>query len=237
MHAIPENFRLIWAASDQLISWAEIKIAESSHLVGHLSLIEIYMSGVQVVQRTKIKSDRHTALAGLFMRTFDALSHSVRAATSGNYSGAAMYARDLLETHFLIDFLLDEVGRPEKWLHATPKQIKGEFSPSNIRRKLDERDGFTTEQRKQHYDLLSTLGAHPTPFALDLKRDGTRSINSGPFKHEELLRELIEEFAKICLVLSTNIVKYLAELENSAEAIAAISLTLQKNQSLYFGKP
>ncbi len=234
---LPENFRRIWDASDELIGWAESKILETPHLCEHLSLIETYMSGVEFLRKSGLASQRHTALAGLFLRTFDALSHGVRAAMSGNYSGGAMYARDLLETTFLIDFLLEAQGRPEKWLQAKPEQVKRDYSPRKIRDHLDKRDGYTTLKRKSHYDMLSTLGAHPTPAAFELKRDGTRAINAGPFKHEDLLREVLEEFSKISLQLTSLVLKYLGELDGNDLPRSVLSLTLQKNYELYFKAP
>ena len=44
-----------------------------------------------------------------------------------------MYARDLLETQFLLSYLLDEPGRPDVWLATDPKTTLSEYNPVVIR--------------------------------------------------------------------------------------------------------
>ena len=85
--------------------------------------------------------------------------------------------------------------------------------------------------------MLSTLGAHPTPAAFKLKRDRTRAINAGPFRQAELLREVLEELAKISLLLTTLVLKYLNELDGADLPKSVLSLMLQKNYELYFKVP
>lgn len=104
-----------------MMAWAASKIAEKEYLQDHFELIETYMDCVDMVRQAGPSAERHIALQGLFLRTFDALSYCVRSAMSGNYTGSAMYARDVLETQFLLSYLFDEQGRPEEWLAIDPK--------------------------------------------------------------------------------------------------------------------
>jgi hypothetical protein len=231
---IPENFRRLWAAEDDLIGWAEGIIAASEELHDHLDLVEIYMDGVDAMRQLIPDGDRHLAIGGLFLRTWDALGHSVRAALSGNYTGSAMYSRDLLETHFLIDYLMEETGRPEAWLHADAATIRKDFHPATVRKALDERDGYQERNRKRRYDELSVLGSHPTPTAFNLKRDGARMINAGPFPHEKLLQACVQEAARAAIVLGSDLLSYIhREIPNGRSFTTRLALALQRTEQKY----
>jgi hypothetical protein len=234
--AIPalENLQRLWRAQDNLIPWAASIISEVDHLKDHLDGIEVYLSCVKSTQETGIKTERHTALCGLFIRTFDAITNALRAYMSGNYTGCVMYLRDALETHFLLSYLLEEDGRPEEWLRSDYEAIRKKYAPVEIRKALDERDGFKEKKREKHYKLLSILGAYPSPQAFELKRDGTRSINVGPFKQKDLVRECIEECAKVSLLLSSDLYLYISDLPSIKTAFSAPSLRLQKTREMYY---
>lgn len=75
---------------------------DRTYLVDHLELIETYKDCVDQLRKKAPSSSYHHAYMGLFLRTFDAFSRCVRSALSGDYTGSAMMARDLLETQFLI---------------------------------------------------------------------------------------------------------------------------------------
>ncbi|WP_340110192.1 hypothetical protein [Pikeienuella sp. HZG-20] len=205
-------------------------------MIDHIELIEAYMDCVELVRVSGLSSDRFTALAGLFLRTFDALSHCTRAALSGNYSGSAMYARDLLETHFLINYLMDQPGRPEEWLRSDPQTIRKKYRPMKIREYLDARDGFKEQKRRRHYEVLSVLGSHPTPSALDLKRDGTKAINSGPFKQANMLKNCIQEAAKAAFLLSRDLITFCnGEVPQGQSRASRLALARQRSCEKYLG--
>ena len=236
--AVPDNLRRLWGAEDALMSWAEDVLLRDQYLQHHLELIETYMDCVDTVRQSLPKGDRHIALVGLFIRTFDAMSHCVRGALSGNYSGSAMYARDLIETQFLISYLMEEQGRPEAWLKADPETVRRNYAPWKIREALDKRDGFSEQKRKKHYDALSALGSHPTPAALELKRDGTKFINAGPFKQSQLLEKCIQEAARAAVTLGASLVAYCnSEIRDGRLLSSRLSLLLQRTQEMYFQQP
>ena len=99
---LPEILSLLWRAEDDLLPWAASIISEEVYLQDHLELIVAYMDCANEVRTNSGSTDRHIALVGLFIRSFDSMSHCVRSAMTGNYTGSAMYARDLLETEFLL---------------------------------------------------------------------------------------------------------------------------------------
>ncbi|MEM9307110.1 MAG: hypothetical protein AAGA74_07425 [Pseudomonadota bacterium] len=152
--------------------------------------------------------ERRVALTGLCLRVFDSISDALRLTLSGKYSASIIHLRDVLETSFLLDLLLDKENGAVEWLKASETILRKEFSPVEVRKKLDARDGFTERKREKHYKLLSSLGPHPSLKAFETKRDGQRNINVGPFKNERLLEACIEEIARISFAASVQILRY-----------------------------
>lgn len=231
-----ENIRSLWQAGDELIEWAIQMISEEPYLFDHLEIIETYMDCVEAIRKSCEKTERHTALVGLFMRTFDNLGNGLRASFSGNYSGCAMYARDSVETSFLLDFLMDQQGMPEQWLHSNQNEIRQNFHTVDIRKYLDARDGFTEQKRKKHFQMLSTLGAHPAPQAFALRKDGTNRINCGPFKQKDLLIACMQETAKCALLLTDHIRSFSNEISDGAKITSRLALVQQRIRETYFNK-
>ncbi|WP_289069393.1 hypothetical protein [uncultured Aliiroseovarius sp.] len=235
-NVVPQNLTRLWTSEDEMMTWATEVVASEEYLQDHLELIEAYMDCVEMVRRSGPSGNRHIALVGLFLRAFDASSYCVRSAMSGNYTGSAMYARDILETQFLLSYLLDEPGRPETWLSSDPETIRKKYRPIDIRTYLDERDGFIERKRMQNYHALSTLGAHPSPGGLELKRDGGKAIHSGPFKQRDTLEQCIQEAARVILPLGAMLHDYaIAEIENGPRISSRLALILQRTRVKYFG--
>ena len=233
---VPKNLTRLWAAEDDMMAWATTIVASEEYLQDHLELIEAYMDCIEMVRQSAPSGDRQIALVGLFLRTFDAASYCVRSALSGNYTGSAMYARDILETQFLLSYLLDEPGRPEVWLSSDPKNAPKEYNPVEIRKYLDNRDGFVEKKRMQNYKALSTLGSHPSPGGLELKRDGGRAIRSGPFKQRTTLEQCIQEAARVVLPLCGMLHDYCkAEMKNGPSMSSRLAIILQRTRAKYFG--
>jgi hypothetical protein len=233
---VPPNLTRLWAAEDEMLAWATSVVASEEYLQDHLEMIGTYMDCVDMVRQSGPSGDRHIALVGLFLRTFDASSYCVRSAMSGNYTGCAMYARDILETQFLLSYLLDEPGRPEVWLSSDPKTSPEKYKPVVVRKYLDDRDGFVEKKRLKSYKALSTLGAHPSPGGLELKRDGGRAIRSGPFKQRNSLEQCIQEAARVILPLSGILHDYcIAEVKDGQILSSRLALILQRTREKYFG--
>lgn len=234
-YVVPPNLTRLWTAEDEMMTWATEIVASEEYLQDHLEMIESYMDCIEMVRRSGPSGDRHIALLGLFLRTFDALSYCVRSAMSGNYTGSAMYARDILETQFLLGYLLDKPGRPEAWLSTDPKTSPKEYRPVVVREYLDDRDGFVEKKRMQNYKALSTLGTHPSPGGLELKRDGSKVIRSGPFKQRDTLEQCIQEAARVTLPLCEMLRDYCnAEVKDGHNITSRLVLILQRTREKYF---
>jgi len=83
-YVVPKNLTRLWAAEDEMMVWATEVVASEDYLQDHLELIEAYMDCVEMVRKSGPSGDRHIALVGLFLRTFDASSYCVRSAMSGS---------------------------------------------------------------------------------------------------------------------------------------------------------
>lgn len=233
--AVPKNLMCLWGTEDETLVWATEVVASENYLQDHLQLIETYMDCVNMVRQSANNDKRSIALVGLFLRTFDASSYCLRSAMSGNYTGSAMYARDILETQFLLNYLLDAPGRPEEWLRSDPKNPPKEYNPVEIRKKLDERDGFEEKRRMESYKAFSVLGAHPNPGGFELKRDSARRIHAGPFKQRETLELCIQEAARAVLPLCEMLRDYcISEIRNGEILSSPLALILQRTREKYF---
>lgn len=233
---VPANLTSLWREEDAVINWSQQVIAEPerTYLVEHLELVETYMDCVDQLRQKAPREDYHTALMGLFLRSFDALSRCVRSALSGDYTCSAMMARDLLETQFLISYLQEDPERPTKWLRADSKQLKEAYKAVKIREALDERDGLKGQKRREHYAVLSSI-AHPTPTAFQMKDDGSGLMRNGPHRNADLLEGCLQEAARQSMLLGVCLVVYAHDVPNGPTSSSRLSLLLQKNRAVYFG--
>jgi hypothetical protein len=68
------------------------------------------------------------------------------------------------------------------------------FSPTSVRKALDDRDGFEGKKRQEIYRLMSELATHPTYAGFKLLApDG--KVHLGPFFNVKYLKHLIHELA------------------------------------------
>jgi hypothetical protein len=110
-----------------------------------------------------------------------------------------------LETYFLVDYLRSNPAQISVWKNADDKTLKTDFSPRRIREELDKRDGYTQQERKKFYDLVSQHASHATSKGFHLTRQGGLG-RIGPFVDEAKLQAWLEEMAKrfghaaICLL-------------------------------------
>jgi hypothetical protein len=93
------------------------------------------------------------------VRLFNAASASIKLAMSGYYHKAFDQVRDILETYFLLDYLLSHPEKIARWKASDKKQRIAHFGPGIIRTALDKRDEHTGG-RKKIYDALSEHASH-----------------------------------------------------------------------------
>ena len=122
------------------------------------------------------------------IRLFNAASASIKLALSGYYQKAFDQVRDVIETGFLVDYLISHPQEIAVWRAADKKVRKERFGPDPVRRALDKRDGYTGNKRKMIYDLISEAASHAsfTGFALVANTE-TNLGEIGPFFDEKSL--------------------------------------------------
>jgi hypothetical protein len=134
----------------------------------------------------------------LGVRVFNTTGSALSALLAGYYQTATMQMRDVLETWFLLDYFGIDAGRIQQWRTLPEKERRKLFGPVDIRKALDARDGFKGMKRAEHYRILSSYGAHPSPESFRLyRRDANGLAIIGPFFEETSLASLLAELAKI----------------------------------------
>src|SRR5262245_5546806 len=94
----------------------------------------------------------------LGIRLFNGAAAVLKLCLSGYYQTAALQARDLLETAFLLDLFTADAALIAVW-RADSNDAR--FRPVRVRMTLDDRDGFRERKREQAYKLLCELAGHP----------------------------------------------------------------------------
>src|SRR5262249_40126330 len=141
------------------------------------------------------------------IRLFNASASTLKLALSGYYQTAALQARDLLETAFLLDlFTHDRTLIPAWRTDANDTR----FRPMNVRKLLDDRDGFAGKKRFEAYKLLCDIAGHPNPagFRLLTSAPGGDAC-CGPFFDAALMTALLEELAKLIVLAAAAFMRLL----------------------------
>src|SRR5205823_7614554 len=87
------------------------------------------------------------------------------------------------------DYLRSNPAQTSVWKNADNKTLKKDFSPLRIREELDKRDGYTQQDRKKFYDLVSQHASHATYKGFQLTTQGGLG-RIGPFVDEAKLQGL-----------------------------------------------
>jgi hypothetical protein len=106
------------------------------------------------------------------------------------------------------------------------------FAAFEIRKFLDDRDGFTARKRAEHYKLLCSLGAHASYQGFQLLQPiPGGDAHCGPFFAETALTATVGELAKISVGAAGNFTMFF-----SADSIPDLEVKLRfmEKQSLWF---
>jgi hypothetical protein len=151
---------------------------------------------------------------------------------AGYYQCSVMIQRDLLEVSFLLDYFKSNPKLIAEWKACSETERNKKFSAFEIRKFLDDRDGFTERKRAEHYKLLCNLGAHASYQGFQLLQpvpDG--DAHCGPFFAETSLTPTISELAKIATLAAGNFTMFF-----SPDSIADLEVKLRfmEKQSFWF---
>lgn len=210
MEKLPENLDLIHQGENEIRSQSIRTIGGSSDLSMHVKMIEQVMDTLQFYRMHYDEdTQEQVAVKLLGARLFNSIAAAFGLSLRGYYQAGTVHTRDVLETTFLLDYFSIDLRLIDKWMTASDKARQKEFGQVKIRQALDERDGYTTQKRHEHYKLLCNLAAHPTAEGIGLLRPTHEDLAiMGPYPSAAWLRASIEELVKVCLIASDVFVKF-----------------------------
>src|SRR5262249_44734450 len=161
---LPKNLIRLHAEEERIRHVSLDQVASEPELPLHIEAIEASLT-VFLHFATNWPSDDidKRTIQHLGLRLCNTTTGSFKLAMAGNHQGAAMLARDLIETGLLLDLLRTKPHLIAVWREAETRRERDPFQPVKVREALDERDGFTEKNREKHYRVLSTYAAHPHP--------------------------------------------------------------------------
>jgi hypothetical protein len=195
-HQLRDNLHTLHAEEERLREASLTLIGTRQVLRDHLAIVHEAMNAVFAFTQEHVHgSDDELTLQLLGIRLFNDAAASIKLALSGYYQKAFVHVRDIVETHFLVDYLRSNPDKIAVWKSATRKQRLTDFSPGRIRNALDKRDGYTAGMRKATYDLISEHASHASYRGFQMASQGGLG-KLGPFMDEAKLQAWLEEMAK-----------------------------------------
>lgn len=191
-----DNLHSLHRHEEELRSKSLASIKTSADLADHLKLVSETMNAIYAYSHDHPhQSDDELTIQLLGLRLFNAAGASIKLALSGYYQKAFDQVRDILETHFLLDYLTTYREKIPKWKAADKKTRIAKFGPGFIRTALDNRDGYTSGQRKRIYDLISEHASHASYPGFGLVMNDKNLGEVGPFFDEKKLAVWLQELA------------------------------------------
>jgi hypothetical protein len=197
---LPDNLRTLHLQEEDLRSKALELIAEDQGLPLHLDMIESAMDLCDLYRQVATNDEDEKAVQLLSMRVFNALGASLKLALSGYSQNSALIMRDILETVFLVGMFQRDRTAIKRWREAASNREKDEFRPVNVRKFLDDHDGFTTRRREKIYKMFSELAGHPSMNSMHMMRPvkGGDSV-IGPFMEFSVLQAVLSEMGRLAV--------------------------------------
>jgi hypothetical protein len=229
----PENFNLLHQGEEFLRGKSLEAIKASDTLLHHFEIVADSMDLIQhFAQQYHHKNDDQLVIQLLGIRLFNGTATAVNNMLSGYYQSSVMLERDLLEVSFLLDYLKSNSNLIAEWKACSESERTKKFSAFEIRKFLDDRDGFTERKRAEHYKLLCNLGAHASYQGFQLLQPVPGGdAHCGPFFAETALTATISELAKIASMAAGNFTMFF-----SPDSISDLEVKLRfmEKQSLWF---
>lgn len=197
---VPKNFHCLYKQEEFLRSQALELIAANPDLTLHLAVIECAMDLTDLLRQVPTEDEDFKVLQILSIRTFNAFGASIKLALSGYSQNSALIMRDILETVFLTDMFSKDRSTIKQWREAKTAKDRDKFRPVNVRKFLDDHDGFTSEKRAAVYKMFSELAAHPSMQSMHMLRPqvGGDAVG-GPFMEFKTLQAVLSEMAKLAV--------------------------------------
>jgi hypothetical protein len=200
MYDCPEKFRNLHAGEEFVRARSIEVIAKSDDPRLHLEVSEKAADLIyHFIHRDAHRDDDDLAIRLLGIRIFNALNATLKLILAGYYQASTLQHRDMIETFFLLDYFLHDRSLVARWRTADDKIMRSTFAPVEVRKALDERDGFTGKKRAEAYKLFSTLAGHPHPRGSRMLQLPDGSHHCGPFFEETAMKATLAELGKSAL--------------------------------------
>lgn len=195
--AFPENLLRAHAGAEALRPQSIKAIEASATLLQHADMIERTGNLFQYFgHEGSFRDDDDLVVRVLGHRAFNDLMVAANLILSGYYQSGIILARDLLELTFLFHDFSVERDNVAKWRTLQGKDYDELFKPVAVRKRLDDRDGFTSKKRADAYKFMSNLAGHPSPSGFQMLLSGGGYL-SGPFFDANALEPCWSELAKV----------------------------------------
>jgi hypothetical protein len=144
----------------------------------------------------KSVDDNEVMLQYLTAQILNSASAGLSLLLSGYYQQSTLLQRHMLEVGFLLDYLRSNLARAAEWRSlGSEGRLPPGFTTGRLIPALDKRDRLTASGRKQTYDILSNLAAHPTPQSRRMIVSGDYRM-IGPFFNCQYLKNSLGELAR-----------------------------------------
>jgi len=195
--AATDNLISLHKHEEELRAKSSAAIEADAALTDHWNLVGEAMNAIYAFTHDHVHgSEDELTLQYLGIRLFNAAGASIRLALSGYYQSAIAQLRDIIETHFLVDYLSTYPKKIEEWRRADKKKRISHFGPGFIRTALDKRDHYESGERRRIYDLISELALHASYPGISLTTSGPANMALvGPFFDEKKLAIWLTEMA------------------------------------------
>jgi hypothetical protein len=194
--ALPENFITLHAEEERIRLESIALIERSPAAADHVNSVHASMALIMALnQGHEPASQEERIIQYLGLRLFNSAASCIRLGFSGYYQIALAVVRDVFETVQLLDYLTTYPEKLKEWETADKKTRMSVFGPATIRKALDERDGFSAQQRKSYYDTFSEYASHPTAAGFLLVAP-TGEGQMGPFFNANYLEVVVGDLVK-----------------------------------------
>lgn len=195
------NLESLYRSEEEFRVRALGMIADDELLQLHLQAAERAMNLADTFRQMKTDDENLKVVKILGMRVFNAFASSLRLALSGYVQNSTLIIRDIIETIFLLDLFSRQHELIEEWRFMDEAERRKRFAPVKVREALDERDGYSSARRAEHYRLFSELAGHPnmkSSWMMRPEKNGDAVI--GPFMEFTALQAVLSEAGKLAIL-------------------------------------
>jgi hypothetical protein len=209
----PENFDLLHAGEEFIRAKTKEAIEASDNLLRRFNVVAESMTLIDhFARRYAHTEDDELTIQLLGIRLFNSTAGAVQSLMGGYYQNSIMLQRDLLEVSFPLDFFRSKKASIAEWRGCNESERNKQFSAFKVRTALDDRDGFTTRKREEHYKRLCTLGAHASYQGFQLLQPTAGGdAHCGPYFAERALEAAAGELAMVCVGAAANFAPFFKE--------------------------